>query len=154
MAVKASAMPRRHTYSGSCHCRNLALTLETDKAPDQLNVRTDTCSFCQKHHALYVSDPDGSVHIAVREASLVERYRFGTKTADFLLCKTCGVFVAAYTPEPALAVVNVNVLDARDSFLANPVQVANLDGESLDQRVARRRAKWTPVASFVLQSAP
>jgi hypothetical protein len=134
---------------GSCHCLNLALQLETDKAPDELAVRTDTCSFCKKHLALYVSDPAGALHVTIREASLVERYRFGTKTADFLLCRTCGVFVAGYVPEAALAVVNVNVLEARDSFLARPVAVANLDGESVDERVARRRAKWTPVEPFV-----
>jgi hypothetical protein len=150
-AVKASCMPR-HAYSGSCHCGNLALELESDRTPDQLHVRTDSCSFCRKHHALYVSDPEGAVHIAVREEKLVQRYRFGTKTADFLLCTACGVFVAAYTEEPALAVVNVNVLDARDSFLVSPSQVVDLDGESLAERVARRRAKWTPVASFALPS--
>lgn len=143
-------MSRRYIYPGACHCLNLKLRLASDKTPDELGLRTDTCSFCKKHHALYTSDPGGEVHIAVREGNLVERYRFGTKTADFLLCKVCGVFVAAYMPEPPLAIVNVNVLDARDAFLANPLQVADFDGESLDQRLVRRRARWTPVLSFVV----
>src|SRR5688572_31377021 len=113
------AMSRRYTYPGGCHCNNVTIRLESDKTPLELGLRTDTCSFCNKHHALYTSDPSGALHIAVREADLVERYRFGTKTADFLLCRACGVFVAAYMPEPSLAVINVNALEARAAFLAN-----------------------------------
>jgi hypothetical protein len=142
-----------HTYPGACHCGNIELRLESDKTPLELGLRTDGCSFCNKHHAAYTSDLHGELHIAVREAPLVERYRFGTKTADFLICKACGVFVAAYMPEPPLAVVNVNALDARAAFLANELQVANLDAESLDQRLARRRSRWTPVRSFVVNAA-
>jgi hypothetical protein len=141
-------MPRRYTYPGACHCGNIELRLESDKTPRELGLRADNCSFCNRHHALYASDPGGEMHIGLRDANLVERYRFGTKTADFLLCKTCGVFVAPFMPEAQLAVVNVNVLDARDAFLANPRQVADLDGESVDERRARRRARWTPVLSF------
>jgi hypothetical protein len=147
-------MSRQHLYLGACHCRNLKLRLASDKAPVELGLRTDTCSFCAKHHALYTSDPDGELEIAVADPNALQRYRFGTQTADFLLCRACGVFVAAYMPEPALAVVNVNVLDARAAFLANPLQVVDLDGESLDERLRRRRARWTPVLSFVLSSAP
>lgn len=142
-------MSHRYMYAGACHCGNIALRLESDKAPRELGLRADGCSFCSKHNALYTSDPGGAVHIAVQAGEGVERYRFGTKTADFLLCKTCGVFVAAAMTEPALAVINVNVLDARAAFLENQVQTADFEGESLEQRLARRRARWTPLVSFV-----
>ena len=144
-------MARRYTYPGSCHCGDIELRLESDRTPSELGLRADTCSFCKKHHAMYTSDPAGEIHLALREANVVERYRFGTRTADFLLCKACGVFVAAYMPEPPLAVVNVHVLDARDAFLANPLQVADFEGELLEQRLARRAARWTPVRSFVVK---
>lgn len=153
VAYARRSMARRYTYPGACHCRNIELRLESDKAPLELGVRTDTCSFCNKHHALYTSDSGGEMHLAVREADLLERYRFGTKTADFLLCKVCGVLTAVVIPEPPLAVVNVNVLDARAAFLANPIQVADFDGESPEQRLARRRPRWTPVHSFVFLGA-
>jgi hypothetical protein len=141
-------MSRRYTYSGSCHCRNIELRLSSDKTPRELGSRTDTCSFCSKHHVVSTSDPEGEVRVILHAESLVERYRFGTRTADFVLCKACGVYVAAYMPEPPLAVVNVNVLDDRAAFLANPILVGDLEGESLEQRLARRKAKWTPVLSF------
>jgi hypothetical protein len=144
-------MTRRHVYPGACHCGNLEVRLDSDRTPLELGLRTDSCSFCNKHHALYTSDPGGEVHLSVRDEARLERYRFGTRTADFLLCRTCGVFVAAYMHEPPLAVVNVNVLEARDAFLANKLQVADLDGEALEDRLARRRAKWTPVRSFTVR---
>jgi len=143
-------MTRLYTYPGACHCRNVEVRLESDKTPLELGVRTDTCSFCTKHQALYTSDPGGQLQVAVRDAHLVERYRFGTKTADFLLCKVCGVLAAVHVPEPPLAVVNVNVLEERAAFLANPIQVADFDNESLQQRISRRRQRWTPVGSFVV----
>ena len=146
-------MPLRYAYQGACHCQNIEIRLESDKTALELGLRTDTCSFCNKHHALYTSDPRGALYIAFREAHLVERYRFGTKTADFLLCKACGVFVAAYMPEPALAVINVNALEARGAFLANELHVTNLDAETLEQRLTRRKARWTPVLSFGLASS-
>jgi hypothetical protein len=141
-------MPRRHTYGGACHCGAIEVRLESDKTPAELALRADGCSFCTKHHALYTSDPSGQLHVVVREAHQLERYRFGTRTADFLICKACGVFVAAYMPESSRAVVNVNVLEARAAFMANQVEVLDVDGESVEQRLARRTAKWTPVATF------
>lgn len=138
-------MSRRHSYPGACHCRNIEVRLESDKTPGELGVRTDPCSFCNKHQGRYTSDPGGELHIAVRDPSLVQRYRFGTRTADFLICKDCGVFVAATMSEPSLGVVNVNVLDDRADFLESPLPVASLDEESVEERLARRRAKWTPL---------
>jgi hypothetical protein len=141
-------MSRRHAYAGACHCGNIEIRLESDRMPGELGVRADGCSFCVKHQAIYTSDPHGEVHLGVREATLSERYRFGTKTADFLLCKACGVFVAASMQDPPLAVVNVNALEARSAFSCAAARVADLDGESLEQRLARRRARWTPLISL------
>jgi hypothetical protein len=137
-------MSRRFRYAGTCHCGNIEVTLASDRSPAELGTRTDTCSFCAKHGSLYTSDPAGELVVAIRDAAHVQRYRFGTKTADFLICTTCGTFVAA-TMDDQLAVVNINVLAARAEFLANPIQVADLDGETLDARLARRRARWTPL---------
>jgi hypothetical protein len=137
----------RHAYSGSCHCQNIELRLESDKTPLELGTRADTCSFCAKHNALYTSDPSGALFVTIRDETAVARYRFGTKTADFVMCTTCGVLAAAIMPDAALAVIHINALDARAEFLANPVQLADFDGESVEQRLARRRAKWTPVIS-------
>ena len=141
-------MSRRHVYPGSCHCGNVTVRLESERTPAELGLRADNCSFCVRHHGRYTSDPAGELHLAVRDEALLSRYRFGTRTAEFLICRECGVFVAAYMPEPPVGVVNVHALDARADFLACPLQVADLDHESLEARLARRRARWTPVRWF------
>jgi hypothetical protein len=146
-------MSLRYLYPGGCHCQNISLRLDSDKTPAELPLRTDTCSFCNKHHAIYTSDPEGELHLVVRDINVVKRYRFGTETADFLICKSCGVFVAAYMPDSSLAVINVNVLEARAVFLQNELHIVDLDAESRAQRLTRRRRGWTPVPSFVTTAA-
>ncbi len=130
-------------YGGRCHCGGIEVRLSSKLSPAELGTRTDTCSFCAKHGSLYTSDPGGQLTIAIADPTRVERYRFGTKTADFLICRTCGVFVAACMEDRA--VLNINVLAERAAFLANPIKVADLDGESLEDRLARRRRRWTPL---------
>ncbi len=123
------------------------MRLESDRTPPELGLHPDTCSLCKKRYSVYTSDPTSEVHLTARDEARLERYRFGTRMADFLLCRSCGVLVAAYMHEPPLAVVNVNVLEAREAFLANQLQIADLDGKSLEDRLARRCAKWTSVRS-------
>ena len=53
------------------------------------------CSFCRAHNTRTTSDPNGSVEIRAADWSLVESYRFGTGTAEFLICKRCGVYIGA-----------------------------------------------------------
>jgi len=59
---------------------------ESDLAPDQIGVR--------KHGARTITDPKGCMKITVRAAENLIRYRFGLKTADYLVCGRCGVYVA------------------------------------------------------------
>jgi len=75
----------------------------------------------------------------------VHRYRFGLRTADFIVCRTCGVYIAAVltTARGRFATVNVNALDQRlDVPEATPV---SYDGESAEHRQHRRERSWTPV---------
>jgi hypothetical protein len=60
-----------------------------------------------------ISAPAGLLEISADGWSLVELYRFGTRTADFLICRRRGVFIAAISDlETApCVVVNVNFLD-------------------------------------------
>jgi len=54
-------------------------------------------SFCRRHGVVGTSDPAGQVAFEVGDASLVRYYRFAQKSAQFMLCGECGVFVAALT---------------------------------------------------------
>ena len=130
---------------GGCHCGNLRLTLETLRDPGELTVRACSCSFCRRHGVRTVSDPAGRVEFVVGDPAQLSRYRFGLGTAQFLVCRACGVYVGAVIVEAgaAYAIVNINVLEAPEVFAASTVPVS-YDGETSAERRARRRARWTP----------
>jgi hypothetical protein len=133
------------TLAGSCHCKNITVTLRAPVPVEQLQLRACQCTFCTRHGARTTSHPDGNIEIAAADPAEVGHYRFGLGTADFLLCRRCGVFVAAVLTEGDAhwAVVNVNTLDERERFLQAPARM-NYDGEDADTRVARRKVRWSP----------
>ena len=92
-----------------------------------------------------VSDPGGLFEVWADDWSLVENYHFGTGTCDFLICRRCGVFIAAISDMTAgaRAVVNVNCLSDRERFTALPA-VHDFEGETIEFRSARRTANWMP----------
>ena len=63
-------------FAGSCHCGNLELVFETPRAPEDLVVRSCSCSFCRRHGARCVSDPAGAVRLAERLREIVESTEF------------------------------------------------------------------------------
>ena len=130
---------------GSCHCGSLTVGFETAREPNALPVRTCGCSFCSRHRLRYTSDPAGHVTIRVSTEANLSRYRFGLRLADFLICRTCGVFVAAFEPgDPGRAVVNLDVLARAAEFVAPPSQFTAYDSEDVATRTARRAKNWTP----------
>jgi hypothetical protein len=133
-------------HAGGCHCGNVRFRLETTLALDALPLRACQCSFCRHHGALSTSDPQGRVTLEVRESAQLNRYRFGLKTADFMVCARCGVYVGATIAEDgrAWAIVNANTLDEVAS-LRQPVTPMDYEGEDVARRRARRQARWTPV---------
>lgn len=130
-------------FEGGCHCGNLTYVFEASAGLDVLGLRADMCSFCRAHGARNTSDPNGAMRIRVREPALLERYRFGLKTADFLVCRRCGVYVGALL-EDRWFTVNVNTFNAPPPPDAHAVP-HDFDAEDVATRVARRKAGWTPV---------
>jgi hypothetical protein len=135
---------------GSCHCGALTIELASRREPRELPVRICGCTFCIKHRPRYTSDPDGSVTIRVGDEARLGRYRFGLELADFLVCRTCGVFVAAYEPaEPGRAVVNLDTLVRAAEFVGEPTQFTAYDSEDVATRTARRARGWTPATLLI-----
>lgn len=136
-------------FEGGCHCGAIGVTLFSDKRATALPIRQCQCSFCRKHGVRTTSDPDGRVEIRVRAPDHLQRYRFGLGTADFLLCRNCGVYLAAVMTEgdQTYAIVEVDALDKRADFTQAPAPM-DYDAEDEAARRARRRERWTP-AVFV-----
>ncbi|TMA25511.1 MAG: aldehyde-activating protein [Deltaproteobacteria bacterium] len=133
--------------AGRCHCGNVEISLETRIDPRQLPLRACQCSFCRRHGARTTADPAGRAAIKVRDVEELSRYRWGLATADFLVCRRCGVYLGALLSEGGRgwATLNANAFDDQEPFRreAEPV---SYEGETAEQRIARRKSGWTPSA--------
>lgn len=130
---------------GRCHCGKIEVAFHTAQPPESLQLRECGCTFCRRHGSTAVTDPAGTLELHLRDPNEVSRYRFGLRTADFLVCRTCGVFVAAVCTVygATYATLNANVLDRREAFTRAPAPV-QYDVEDAAARIARRRRTWTP----------
>lgn len=128
-------------YRGKCNCGAVSAEYETEVA---VKLRQDGCGFCSSRGVKSASDPHGRLTL-VSQLRLI-RYRFGHKTADFLLCPTCGTYVAAQMEGPRGPVGVLNVVGLAIAALKDgPATLASLDGESVDERIRRRLSRWTPM---------
>lgn len=134
-------------HDGGCHCGNLRVRLRLMRPPREQVLRACSCAFCRAHGTRTVSDPGGLFEAWADDWSLVASYRFGSRTADYLVCARCGVYVGAVCETAAglRAVVNTNCLADRADFSQEPVS-PDYAGEATADRLARRAANWTPAA--------
>lgn len=134
-------------YLARCHCGALSARYRTAIPPSEWSVRACQCSFCRTHGSLSTSDPVGSLSFAVRPDERLQRYRFGGRTADFLICRECGVFIGARTGSAHgdLGVLNLVTLRPQPATLPPPTQI-EFGNESPGERARRRAAVWTPLA--------
>jgi hypothetical protein len=134
------------SFEGGCHCGALEFTYKTAVPPKRWAVRSCQCDFCRSHGANCVSDPKGQVSFRYQQPDRLRRYRFGLRTADFLLCRECGVYLGAVmlTGGGAIAIVNANALKPPPRTLGK-AKAVTYKAESLEDRRARRLRTWTPV---------
>jgi hypothetical protein len=135
--------------SGSCHCGNISFRLEWRPEPKEIPARECGCTFCVKHGGVWTSCRTGSLRVAVSDPALVSRYAFGTKTAEFHVCSSCGVVpVGTSRIDGRLyAVVSVNAFQDVDRALLR-LAPAPFDGESESARLARRKVNWIADVEF------
>jgi hypothetical protein len=131
----------------SCHCGNIRVTFERPDPGPPIPVRACGCGLCTRHGAAWTSHPEGRFHLEIADASRTARYQFGTRTADFHVCLTCGVIpiVTCMIEGIRYAVFNANTfddVDRRELIAA----ATNFEGETTENRLARRRRNWTPEA--------
>ena len=131
-------------HAGQCLCGKLKATFETQKSPQELGVRTCQCVFCRRHGAINISDPEGATTIDATPED-VNRYSFALRTADFLTCKTCGVYIAAVMGKDDRIVSTINIAALRIEELLDLEEAPMEYGaETTEDRIARRWSKWTP----------
>ncbi|MCC6709942.1 MAG: hypothetical protein IT492_20490 [Gammaproteobacteria bacterium] len=131
--------------SGGCHCGNLHYSLHWPLA-EAPTLRACGCDYCTRHGALWTSHPEAEVRLCIDNEAAVLPYRFGTASADFLVCRRCGILTLTRCEfEDALrTVVNANTFD--NLALTQCARInTDFEAEDLEQRLARRRRNWSPL---------
>ena len=139
-----------HVLTAHCHCNNIEVRFGTALAPADLPLHACQCSFCRAHGAVTVADPAGRLSISVHQPELLQRYRFALQVTEFLICRRCGVYVAAVAEIDGkrYAAINARTLECHAQLTA-PAEPMNYTEETAVQRRARRQARWTPVDDIV-----
>ncbi len=133
-----------HDFKGACHCGAITMHLTFSQPAEEMQVRSCQCDFCTRQGSLTVSDPAGRAVIEIG-AEHYRPYRFGTGTATSLVCGRCGVYTGVILAEAGKvwSVANARGLAIPDFKERVGVQMF-YDEETADERVTRRKQKWTP----------
>jgi hypothetical protein len=107
-----------HALNGGCHCGSIRVELELSRSPESFHPRACDCEFCRKHTAAWISDREGSVRIHIAPDGHALIYRQGSGQAELVLCRHCGVLVAAlYRNGGRLhAAINARSIDGAVAF--------------------------------------
>jgi hypothetical protein len=132
-------------FKGQCHCGAIGLEVASDRLPEETALGACQCSFCRKHNARTLSDPKAHVTLTAAEPQQLQRYAFGLRTSEQVICRRCGVYVAMTLTEGgrAWSVVNVDALEDRALF-TRAVEPRDYSAEDREGRIARRKARWCP----------
>ena len=135
-------------YLARCHCGALTARHQTAVEPSAWTMRECQCSFCRSHGALTTSDSSGWLAFQSPDPARIQRYRFGERTADFLICRVCGVYVGVEiaTVKGRFGVLNVRSL--RPLITSFPAaEPMDYGDETAETRRLRREARWTPLSA-------
>jgi len=132
---------------GHCHCGNLSFLLRLVRPLEQCRMGECDCTFCIAHAAKCIADSRGRATITIRDAAQLNRYRFAMATADFLVCRTCGVYLGAVIEIDG---ASFSVLNLRATKLHDlPANRHSYASETKDDRIARRKSSWTPTEVLI-----
>jgi hypothetical protein len=132
-------------FKGQCHCGAIRIELSCARPPDEQVLGACQCSFCRKHNARALSDPKAHVTLTAADPPQLQRYSFGLRTSEQIICRRCGVYVAMIlTDEDQVwSVINVDSLEDRALFTRAP-EARDYSAEDREGRIARRKARWCP----------
>jgi len=80
-------MSKKETLTGGCHCGAVRFRFD---APPRVNLLDCNCSMCSRTGFLHLIVPHGDF-ILQRGKEALTSYRFGTRTAEHLFCRHCGI---------------------------------------------------------------
>jgi hypothetical protein len=97
---------------------------------------------------LTTSDPSGLIAFECSDLPSLQRYQFGSLSAEFLVCRRCGVYLGAQLASDGRrwGILNVRTLTPVPADLPGG-ELMDYEEETPEIRRRRREARWTPVAS-------
>ncbi len=130
---------------GGCHCGNIRYRLFWPPGDAVIAVRECGCTFCRKHRGIYTSHRAARLEARIADQASVSKYQFGTRTAEFHVCRRCGVvpFVTSRIDGQDHAVVNTSTFEGVTAAELSAAPT-DFDGETTDNRLQRRKATWIP----------
>lgn len=132
------------TLKGGCACGNICFDLTLAQEPSTYHPRACDCDFCTKHGASYVSDPQGTLRIEIRDPHLLQRYKQGTRLADFILCKHCGVLTnVLWQNDKGEQFGSVNSRAVEHATFAEPKTIS-VQHNTPEESIKRWEANWFP----------
>ncbi len=136
---------------GNCHCGNLSFVLRLQRKLEECRMGECDCSFCVAHGAKCIADSRGRATIRIRNPAELNRYQVGFGTADFLVCRHCGVYLGAVIENggAAFSVLNLRATDLHDIAASRHSYAA----ETRESRITRRTNSWTPT-EIIIEHAP
>jgi hypothetical protein len=83
------------------------------------------------------------VTLTAADPAQLQRYTFGLRTSERVICRRCGVYVAMTLTDGdrVWSVINVDALDDRALFTRAP-EARDYSAEDREGRIARRKARW------------
>lgn len=126
----------------SCFCKNIVI--EFTKNDVFVVARKCSCDYCVSKNAEYVSNPKVSITFEIIDKSKRTIIMHGYRSAEFHECINCGlVLVTSTIAGASYCVLNAKVLGIEGYTLES--EALDFSAESIDARLARRKANWSPV---------
>lgn len=112
---------------GGCHCGAVTFTIESPKKADMIDCNCSICSASGYIHHFIAHEK----FTLLSGKDMLTSYRFGSKEAEHLFCKICGV-KSFYQPKshPDKYSVNFRILDAGHGITAT---IKPFDGRNWDR---------------------
>ncbi|WP_303721062.1 GFA family protein [Malonomonas rubra] len=133
-----------YEISGRCHCGNIEYAFISPVPKMELPIKSCDCSFCIKQGACYTSHPHGKLEVSVKDRSKINRYQFGSESADVFLCSQCGVFpfIVSQIDDQLYAVLNANSINGLKIDQAKVVPIEHVENQSTEERAERWKKNW------------
>ncbi len=148
-------MSGEFAISGRCHCGNIGYELLSPVPKTELPIRTCDCSFCSKQGATYTSHPQGKLRVQIKDSGSIQWYRYGTETAEVMLCTVCGIFplITCDIDDHLYAALNANSINGLH-IDRKKMSVVHHDLLSPDEMLHKRLENWIPEVDIQSGSIP